>query len=150
MSAVSTEAFVLHTSATAAWLLPDAHSAAADRVYTRVRASTVDVHAPDSWLWECGNIIAGAVRHGRVDSADALLMWSVLDAVRTRVELSTLEPNQVRACLVLAMDHGLSIHDAAYLWLAKSLGLPLLTHDEALARACAALKVPVLSLEDFA
>lgn len=150
MSAASTEAFVLHASATAAWLLPDEHSDAADRVYTQLRASTVDAHAPEGWLWECGNIIANGVRHGRIDSADAMLMWSVLDAVRTRVELSTLEPNQVRACLVLAIDHGLSIHDAAYLWLAKSLALPLLTHDEALARACTKQKVAVLRLEDFA
>lgn len=150
MSGVPTEAFVLHASVTAAWLLPDEHTDAADRVYTQLRASTVDAHAPEGWLWECGNLIANGVRHGRVDSADALLMWSVLDAVRTRVELSTLEPAQVRACLVLAVDHGLGLHDAAYLWLAKSLGLPLLTHDETLAGACARQKVPVLRLEDFA
>lgn len=145
-----TDAFVLHSSVTAAWLLPDEHTDAADRVYSHVRASTVDAHAPDAWLWECGSIIANGVRRGRIDSADALLMWSVLDAVRTRVELSSLEPAQVRACLVLAMDHGLTLHDAAYLWLAKSLGLPLLTHDEALAEACAKQKVPVLRVEDFA
>jgi predicted nucleic acid-binding protein len=150
MSVAATDAFVLDASATAAWLLPDEHSEAADRAYTCLRASTVDAHAPEGWLWECGNIIANGVRTGRVDSADALLMWSVLDAVRTRVELSTLEPPQVRACLVLAMDHGLTIHAAAYLWLAKSLGLPLLTHDESLARACSKQKVPVLRLEDFA
>lgn len=146
----STDAFVLHTSATAAWLLPDEHTDAADRVYTQLRASTVDAHAPEGWLWECGNIIANGVRHRRIDGADALLMWSVLDAVRTRVELSSLEPAQVRACLVLAVDHGLAIHDAAYLWLAKSLGLPLLTHDDGLVRACAMQRVPVLRLEDFA
>lgn len=145
----STDAFVLDASVTAAWLLPDEHSAAADRAYTRLRASTVDAHAPELWLWECGNIIASAVRRGRMDSADAMLMWSVLDAVRTRVELSVLEPAQVRACLVLALDLGLSIHDAAYLWLAKSLGLPLLTHDERLAHACSAQGVALLRLEDF-
>lgn len=145
----STDAFVLDASVTAAWLLPDEHSAAADRAYTRLRASTVDAHAPELWLWECGNIIANGVKRGRMDSADAMLMWSVLDAVRTRVELSVLEPAQVRACLVLALDLGLSIYDAAYLWLAKSLGLPLLTHDERLARAGAAQGVALLRLEDF-
>jgi predicted nucleic acid-binding protein len=147
---VSIDAFVLDASVTAAWLLPDEHSAAADRAYAQLRASTVDAHAPELWLWECGNIIANGVKRGRMDSADALLTWSVLDAVRTRVELSVLEPAQVRACLVLALDLGLSIYDAAYLWLAKSLALPLLTHDERLARACAQQRVATLRLENFA
>ena len=78
-----------------------------------------------------------------------MLMWSVLDAIRTRVELAAPEPNQVRACLALAVDHALTLHDAAYLWLAKSLKLPLLTHDERLAAAAARQSVPTLRLQDL-
>src|SRR5512138_3376209 len=146
---VSLDAFVLDASVTASWLLPDGHTDASRRVYARVRGSTVDAHAPDLWLWECGNIIANSVRRQRVTPSDATLMWSVLDAVRTRVELAALEPAQVRACLVLALDLGLSIYDAAYLWLAMSLKLPLLTHDETLAAAAAKQSVDVLRLESF-
>jgi len=73
----------------------------------------------------------------------------VLDAIRTRVELASLEPAQVRACLVLALDLQLSIYDAACLWLAMSLKLPLLTHDDKLAAAAGKQKVGVLRLEDF-
>ena len=143
------DAFVIDASVTATWLLPDEHSDASRRVYARVRASTVDAHAPESWLWECGNIIANGVRRKRMSAADALLTWSVLDAVRTRVELSALEPAQVRACLVLAFDLGVSLYDAAYLWLAQSLKLPLLTHDEVLVRAARKQSVAVLRLEDL-
>src|SRR4051812_29600001 len=96
-NSVSLDAFVLDASVTASWLLPDQHTEASRRVYARVRGSTVDVHAPDLWLWECGNIIANGVRRQRVTPADSMLLWSVLDAVRTRVELATLEPAQVRA-----------------------------------------------------
>jgi predicted nucleic acid-binding protein len=146
---VAAEAFVLDASVTASWLLPDEHTDASRRLYARVRGNTVDVHAPDLWLWECGNIIANGVRRQRVSPADAMLLWSVLDAVRTRVELAALEPAQVRACLVLALDLQLSICDAAYLWLATSLKLPLLTHDDKLAAAAAKQKVDVLRLESF-
>jgi len=146
---VACDAFVLDASVTASWLLPDEHTDASQRVYAHVRGSTVDVHAPDLWLWECGNIIANSVLSKRVTPADAMLLWSVLDAVRTRVELATLEPAQVRACLVLALDDGLSIGGAAYLWLAMSLKLPLLTHDVALAQAAARHSVDVLTLESF-
>ena len=51
-------AFVLDASVTASWLLPDEQSEQSDRVYAKLRASLVDAHAPDLWLWECSNIIA--------------------------------------------------------------------------------------------
>lgn len=146
---MTAEAFVLDASVTALWLLPENQSEAADRVYAKLRASLVDAHAPELWLWECSNLIANAVRQRRMTADDGLLTWSVLDAVRTRVELATFEPAQTRACLALAFDVGLSIHDAAYLWLAKSLKLPLLTHDEQLAAAARSRSVAVITVKDF-
>lgn len=143
------DAFVLDASVTASWLLPDEHTPASRRVYGLVRKGTVEVHAPELWLWECGNIIANGVKRARVSAGDAMLLWSVLDAVRTRVELAVLEPAQARACLVLALDHALSMYDAAYLWLAMSLKLPLLTHDPKLAAAAERQKVSVLRLESL-
>lgn len=150
MTAPSHEAFVLDASVTATWLLPDEHSPAARSLYARLRAALVEVHAPELWLWECGNIIANAVRRRRMSADDALLTWSVLDAVRTRIELSLFEPAQARACLVLGLDHGLSIYDASYLWLALSRKLPLLTHDAPLAAAARAAGAVTLRLEDLA
>jgi predicted nucleic acid-binding protein len=146
---VSTEAFVLDASVAAAWLLPDEHTPAARHAYARLRSGVVDAHAPELWLWECGNLIANAAKRGRTTAQDALLQWSVIDAVRTRVELATLEPAQVRACLVLALEDRLSIYDAAYVWLALSLKLPLLSHDVALAKAAAERGVDVIRLEDL-
>jgi predicted nucleic acid-binding protein len=146
---MSPEALVLDASVTAAWLLPDERTPAAERAYGRLRAQGFVAHAPELWLWECSNIIANGVRRGRVRPSDAMLLWGLLDAVRTRVELTVLEPGQVRAALALAIDHGLSSHDAAYLWLASSLKLPLLTHDERLADAARQQRVPVLAVEDL-
>jgi predicted nucleic acid-binding protein len=147
---MSVSAVVLDASATAAWLLPDEASDASKRVYARLRRGALDAQAPELWLWECGNIIARSVKHGRLDKPDALLTWSVLDAIRSRVELTSAVPAQARAVLVLALDHGLSLYDAAYLWLAMSLKLPLLSHDKALARIASKNAVAVVRLEDLA
>ena len=147
---MTVSAVVLDASATAAWLLPEESSVAAKRVYARLRRGTLDAQAPERWLWECGNIIANGVRQGRLDKPDALLTWSVLDAIRSRVELTAPVPAQARAALVLALDHGISLDAAAYLWLALSLKLPLLSHDDALARAAAACGIAVVRIEALA
>lgn len=144
------QAFVLDASVTASWLLPDEHTDGAKRAYAKLRAAMVEAHVPELWLWECGNIIANAVKSGRMTPEDAMLTWGVLDAVRARVESSAFEPAQVRACLALAVDSGLSIYDAGYLWLALSRRLPLLTHDQKLADAAGRNGVDVLNVEQIA
>ena len=147
---MSATSFVMDVSVSAAWLLPDEATASTRRLFTRLRAQTVDVHAPELWLWESGNVIANAVKRSRMSIDDAMLTWSVLDAVRTRIELSVLQPAQVRACLALGLEHALSIYDSAYLWLAMSLRLPLMTLDRKLAAAALARAVVVLTPDDVA
>jgi predicted nucleic acid-binding protein len=141
-------AAVLDASITAAWLLPDEASDASQRVYVLMRRGTLVLHAPELWLWECGNIIANGVKRRRLTIDDAFLTWSVLDSIRVRVELTSPEPAQIRASLGLALDHGLSLYDAAYLWLAMSLRLPLLTTDRTLAAAAAKKAIRVVGLEE--
>jgi len=146
---VARHSFVLDASVTASWFMPDEQSEQSDRVYASLRASRFQAHAPDLWLWECTNIIANGLKRNRIKPEDGVLVWSVLDAVRTRVELAALQPAQVRACLLLAFDARLSVYDAAYVWLAMSLKLPLLTHDERLAAAAARQSVNVLTVENL-
>lgn len=143
-------AAVLDASVAATWLLPDERTAHAERAYVLLRRSAWAAHAPELWLWECSNMIVNGVRRQRIAVEDTPQAWSLLDLVRTRVELSVLEPGQVRACLALAVEESLSMYDAAYLWLALSLRLPLLSHDERLRRAAGRQGVPVLRVEDVA
>ncbi len=147
---MSHSAVVLDASVTATWLLPDEASDASRKVFVRIRRGSLVAHAPELWLWECGNIIVNGVRRDRISPADALLTWSVLDAIRTRVELTSPAPAQTRAALTLAIDDGLSLHGAAYLWLALSLKVPLLSTDKPLVRAAARHGVTVLGLEEVA
>ena len=128
-------AFVMDASVTAAWLLPDQASEHTRRLYAAIRRDEVEPQAPNAWQWECASILANGVRSGRIPSSAVEGLWSVLDAIRHRVELHDLAPAQHKAVLAVAIDAGVSLYDAGYLWLARSLDLPLATFDEQLIQA---------------
>ena len=142
-------AFVLDASVTSAWLLPDHASSATQRLYTRIRRHEVDPQAPNVWQWECGNLIASGVNHGRIPQTSVEGLWGVLEAIRHRVELHELAPAQHKAVLDVALDTGLPVYDAAYLWLAQSLRLPLATFDPAQMAAAQQRGIALLSESDF-
>ena len=148
MSAAVT-AFVLDASVTAAWLLPDNASTHTQRLYTRIRRHEVDPQAPNIWQWECNNVIASGVHSGRIPHSSVEGLWSVLEAIRHRVELHDLAPAQHKAVLGVALDTGLPVYDAAYVWLAQSLRLPLASFDDAQIAAARKSGVAVLDLHDF-
>lgn len=91
-------AFVLDASVTAAWLLPDAASDHTRRLYTLIRRDEVEPQAPNLWHWECHNILASGVNSGRIPAASVEGLWSVLEAIRHRVELHELAPRSTRPC----------------------------------------------------
>ncbi|WP_422097108.1 type II toxin-antitoxin system VapC family toxin [Variovorax sp.] len=128
-------AFVMDASVTAAWLLPDHANEHTRRLYAAIRRDEVEPQAPNAWQWECANVIANGVRSGRIPSSAVEGLWSVLDAIRHRVELHELAPAQHKAVLAVAIDAGVSLYAAGYLWLARSLGLPLATFDGQLIQA---------------
>ena len=149
MTGASPTAAVLDASIAAPWFLPDEASDASDRVYALMRRGSLSLHAPELWLWECGNIIASAVRRQRLVTADALMAWSAVDSIRGWLELSESQPSHVADALHLALEHDLSVYDAAYLRLAHHLHLPLLTADRRLSRAAMAYGVRALTVTDF-
>ena len=140
-------AFVLDASVTSAWLLPDVANDDTRRLYARIRRDELDPQAPNLWQWECGNLIASGVNSGRIPQTSVEGLWGVLEALRHRVELHELAPAQHKAVLDVALETGLPVYDAAYLWLARSLRLPLATFDPA---QIAAAKKSGVELLDFA
>lgn len=149
MTVARPTAAVLDASVAAPWFLPDEASEASDGIYALVRRGSLRLHAPELWLWECGNIIASAVKQQRIAVDDALLAWDAVDSVRVRLVLAEPQPSYVAEAMRLALTHGLSVYDAAYLRLAHALGLPLLTADRGLGRAASASGVSVLTAKDF-
>lgn len=139
-------AFVLDASVTAAWLLPDEANEHTRRLYALIRRDEVEPQAPNLWQWECSNIIANGVRRGRIPTSSVEGLWNVLEAVRHRIELHDLAPAQHKAALAVSLDAGLSACDGSYMWLARSLNLPLLTFDRQLAQAAPACGVRILDI----
>lgn len=139
-------AFVLDASVTAAWLLPDEASAHTRRLYALIRRDEVEPQAPNLWQWEWANILANGVRRGRIPTTAVEGLWGVLEAIRHRVELHELAPAQHKASLSVAMDAGLSACEAGYMWLARSLNLPLATFDKGLIAAAPACGVKILDI----
>ena len=142
-------AFVLDASVTAAWLLPEAASSHTQRLYARIRRHEVDPQAPNLWFWECSNLVATGANSGRIPLGSVEGLWGVLDAIRHRVELHELAPAQHKAVLDVALGTGLPVYDAAYLWLAQSLRLPLASFDAAQVAAARQCGITVLAADDF-
>ena len=142
-------AFVLDASVTAAWLLPDEASEQTRRLYGLIRRDELEPQAPHLWNWECANIIANGVRRQRIPPASVEGLWSVLEAVRHRLQLHDLAAAQHKASLGVALDFGLSAYDACYLWLARSLNVPLATFDRQLIAAAPACQVALLDLSSL-
>ena len=87
------------------------------------------LHAPDLLAHEIGNVAVNKLRR----KADAEVVQDGLTAFQ-------LLPLQLHAAslpaqVALAQRYGLSAYDAAYLWLAAELKLPLLTFDRRLGLA---------------
>ena len=129
--------------------LPDDASEHTQRLYTRIRRDEVDPHAHNLWQWECSNLISSGVHSGRIPAASVEGLWSVLEAIRHRVELHDLAPAQHKAVMDVALDTGLPTLDAAYLWLARSLRLPLATLDSHQIAAAQRSGVPLLDLSSL-
>lgn len=134
-------AFVLDCSIAIGWCFEDEASPAGDALLERTRDHGAAV--PALWHWEVANVLAMAVRKGRLAPGDAQARLSLLGALPI-----TADPlgaaRAFRETFLLAQMHALTSYDAAYLELAMRLGLPLATNDNALRAAAEAVGVPLL------
>jgi len=90
---------------------------------------------------------------GWTEIGHAILRRLDRDAIRASRRVSEVEamglatadrgPAGIRMAMALAERHGLSVYDAAYLWLAIDVDGELATYDRDLARAAAAEGVPL-------
>ncbi len=95
---------------------------------------------PELWHLEMGNILARALRAGRISPAALDESWQRLQAVG----LQSLPPEaDARHWTQRAADWGLSAYDACYLDTALHRRLPLATKDRMLADAARRIGVPL-------
>lgn len=132
---------VADASAVASFLLPDEAGPFAD--FARRTCLARLIHVPPHWTVEVANIIWKAGRRKRVHRGDMDRIVAGAEAIATTVVIGP--ETSIRTLNVTATRLGLTAYDTSYLLLAGSLGAPLLTADDALARAAAQAGVEILA-----
>jgi predicted nucleic acid-binding protein len=129
---------VLDASASAAWVLPDERNEAAGDLYAQACTEDNLFHAPALWLWEMGNILVTGHARQRIGPAQVEAGLALLAAAHVDIDAP---PDMHRQAQVarLALTHGLTYYDAAYLELVLRLNGQLASRDRhllAVARTC--------------
>ena len=133
--------FVVDSSVTLAWLLPDEQYAGLDALADAL--GTAPAHAPPLWSLEVSNALVTAQRRKRITERELDKLLKIVDGLP--IELDSAPPADIgRAVLACARRFGLTTYDAAYLELAQRLSLPLATIDGPLADAARKAGVSVL------
>ena len=130
--------FVVDASVAASWLMPDEHDPRAVMAYDLL--DTDHATAPSLWWFEIRNMFIVNERRGRIDPEKTERALSLLRDLQIRLDSAADEP----ALLALARRHRLTVYDAAYLELARRLGVPLATLDGSLAGAARAEKIALV------
>jgi predicted nucleic acid-binding protein len=99
--------------------------------------------APTLFSYEIANICWKKLRRHPEKRATLLEAYSLL----SRMEIEEVEVS-VPEALLLADRENLTVYDASYLWLARNLGLELVTLDSDLSAAAVAPPKQVLSSDD--
>lgn len=123
---------MLDASITLAWCFEDQSTPLSNAALDRL----VDDQAlvPELWPFEVANVLAHAVRRGRITHDQACRFVQLLDRLPIRVEELGRE-HVLGAVLTLAETTGLSTYDASYLSLAATTGVQLASADDRLNRA---------------
>lgn len=134
---------VLDTSVTLAWTYSDETTRAVSDVFDRVIANGAWV--PALWRLEVANVLEMGVRRGRTDAAFRDATFADLNLLPISVDLET-DRQAWSATMRLAVQHRLTLYDAAYLELAQRRTLPLATLDAELRIAANAEGVELLGV----
>jgi len=132
---------VIDSSITLAWIYSDETTDSVNRVFALLSRSGAWV--PGLWRLEVANVLEMGVRRKRHDAhfRDATLA----DLRQLPIQIDTETDQQAwNETLLIAVQHQLTLYDAAYLELSLRRNLPLATLDEALRLAARAEKVQLL------
>ncbi len=132
---------VLDTSATLAFILEDEQSPASIALFGSI--SRLGASVPTLWPYEVANSLTYAMRRGCI-SMDARAA-ALMNLTKLAITIDSCDLDGIGLATVTLADlYQLTIYDAAYLELAQRMRVPLVTFDDALARACKASGVPLI------
>jgi len=134
--------FVVDASATLAWCFQDEATDWSRALLQRVRDGD-SARVPAHWSTEVTNGLLVAFRRKRLTLDDVRGHTGDLQQLPIEAE-SALQPAAAQLILELAIQHNLTVYDAAYLDLALRLNLPLASLDKDLRKAATAADVLIL------
>lgn len=132
--------FVVDNSVVTAWFFPSQATDYTDSVLDRLKADTA--HVPALWVLEFSNVLRKAVMGRKLATETALEIIAEAEKLPLSVDYTA---TTTAENLKLALRHGLSSYDAAYLDLAMRLGLPIAAKDGALHAAALRAGVGVVT-----
>lgn len=132
---------VLDNSVTMRWCFKDTNLAYADRILQQVTAG--EAFVPIIWLYEVSSVLTKAQRDNILAPAKADAFLAQLNSLTITKDLESADRIFTDVGR-LALTHGLTVYDAAYLELAIRKHLPLATLDNELIRACKSIAHPLL------
>ena len=130
--------FVVDASLAAGWFLPDEATEATTGLARR--AGVEGARTPDLFWHEVRSLLVKAYRRQRLDQPDLEAHLDWLEAL----PLQNVGRGDPRVVARLALAHGLTAYDSAYLAAAVTSGLPLASLDKALRTAAKAEGVALL------
>ena len=128
--------FVLDVSVAAKWFLPAEHEAGeALALLGRYADGQIELHVPDLFWPEVGNVLRKAARSGRISTGTARESIATLSELRLNTSASgPLLPYAFE----ISVSYGTAVYDGIYVALAVFSNRTLVTADERLANALAA------------
>ena len=127
------EEFVLDCSATLPWIFASEATDATDDLLDRLAAGD-KAWVPALWHLEIGNVLLGAKRKGRIDTAGIEKFFATLSMYDIEVDMETTALAWSKT-FALGESFGLTMYDACYLELALRKGLPVASLDKQLVEA---------------
>ncbi|MBM4353615.1 MAG: type II toxin-antitoxin system VapC family toxin [Deltaproteobacteria bacterium] len=121
--------WVVDCSLVLGWCLPDERSDRSDRFFAVLPPSAI-LRVPALFWYEASNALSVAARRGRIPQEECDRLSSLVAGLPLVTDPST--PETMRRLTALAVRHGLSAYDTAYLDLALRSASGLATLDDRL------------------
>jgi predicted nucleic acid-binding protein len=135
-------AFVADASVAVSWSVVSQSSALTDRLLDDVAAGGL-ITVPPLWPYEVANSLVFLLRGRRIQKGDYAGARSLLSKLSVSIDEESPRLAWIRLA-DLALEHSLTVYDAAYLELAVRKRLPLASRDGALNRAAVRCGVQTL------
>lgn len=123
--------FVVDASVALKWIWDEEGSDGARSYARRAATGEVGLSAPALFWYE----LANALRYGSARPSDSAHdAWDVLHAIP--INTIDFQPEAFPLIAGLAAEQSITVYDASYVFLARSLSVPFITADERLVDAC--------------